>query len=320
MTDRTEAYPDEQAAAANAFSRAVAGDDDAARVQLFKIAYNIAYWVGAADDSERRHIASKLLQRVGPADEGTRSARPGLGLVDDPVLLANELLIIESSNRIVGGVTTDNFPDCVATGGDYQWCCSGTLIAAGVVVTAAHCLRDCSGSVFIGIDVSKPQEGHIVAVRETIMHPGYLATGRFDDLAVLLLAEPVEGVAPRAIASADNLSAARTVRLAGYGYTDFSATEGMGIRRMVDVGIAQPDAGYGARPETEFVAGAPLLDRDSCGGDSGGPAYIDAGGEWQLAGATSRPVPGHRKCGDGGIYTALPPYREWIESIAGPLG
>ena len=43
---------------------------------------------------------------------------------------------------------------------------------------------------------------------------------------------------------------------------------------MVDVPLASNDPKYGADAETEFVAGAPFLDRDSCNGDSGGPAYV----------------------------------------------
>jgi secreted trypsin-like serine protease len=62
------------------------------------------------------------------------------------------------------------------------------------------------------------------------------------------------------------------------------------------------------------------LDKDSCKGDSGGPAYIDVDGEWQLAGATSRGTcKARRICGDGGIYTRVHAYVDWIESVAGPL-
>jgi hypothetical protein len=41
--------------------------------------------------------------------------------------------------EIVGGVETQDFPDCCALGDDRGYYCSGTLIAPNVVVTAEHC-------------------------------------------------------------------------------------------------------------------------------------------------------------------------------------
>jgi hypothetical protein len=166
--------------------------------------------------------------------------------------------------------------------------------------------------------------GRTVGVKQAIVHPEYQPNNNerpFDDLTLLLLAEAVDGVAPRMIASTEALAEARTTRLVGFGNTDFWGTTGYGEKRMVDVGIASPDPAYGARPQTEFVAGMPKLDRDSCTGDSGGPAYIDVDGTWQLAGATSRATRNSRReCGDGGVYTRVAAYSDWIESVAGPFG
>ena len=71
-------------------------------------------------------------------------------------------------------------------------------------------------------------------------------------------------------------------------------------------------------PELEFVAGQPFLDRDSCSGDSGGPAYVAADGDWLLAGATSRATSSSvRPCGDGGIYERMHAFASWLQSIPG---
>jgi secreted trypsin-like serine protease len=114
------------------------------------------------------------------------------------------------------------------------------------------------------------------------------------------------------------LEGAGTVRLAGYGNTDVFSSGGYGIRRMVDVPLASDDPKYGADVTTEFVAGAPFLDRDSCNGDSGGPAYVHAQGGWYLVGATSRATASTvRPCGDGGIYTRVRAFDDWIRSIPG---
>jgi secreted trypsin-like serine protease len=150
-----------------------------------------------------------------------------------------------------------------------------------------------------------------------VAHPNYREPDPTHDLAVLILAEDVD-VPIRRIAGAATLQAAFSVRLAGFGNTDVFSSSGYGRRRMVDVPIASNDPAFGADVDTEFVAGAPFLDRDSCNGDSGGPAYVQVGNEWQLAGATSRATASSfRPCGDGGIYTRVGSYEDWITSVPG---
>lgn len=321
---------DEHAEKAAAFARSAAGDDDVAYLQLFCAAYNMAYRVAEADASSRQRVTSALLERVGEhpggEEDALRAAAPPApdpsSLWQDPVYVENQKLVVEDDLRIVGGQETAEFPDCVAVGAADRWCCTGTLVAPTVVVSAAHCpvKGGCSERVFVGEDVTKPEAGRVVNVQQTVVHPQYGQNGNFDDLTVLILAEEVGGVTPRMVAAPGALDQARSVRLVGYGHTDFDGSTGYGLRREVDVGLASSDPKYGARLETEFVAGAPFLDRDSCSGDSGGPAYLKVGGQWQLMGATSRATASAvRTCGDGGVYTRVPVYRDWIESIAGPL-
>ena len=244
-------------------------------------------------------------------------------IYDDQTFVANDQLLDLADTRIVGGEPTTDFPDCVAVGSAQHYCCTGTLIAPGVVLTAGHCVaHGCGDRIFIGSNID--EQGVEIGVREAIMHPDYVPNSTahpFDDIAVLLLAEAVRSVDPAPICSAEALAAARTVRLVGFGNTDPGATFGYGIKRMADVGIAAERSGYGARFETEFVAGELNLDRDTCTGDSGGPAYVFTDGRWELAGATSRGTrEAHRSCGDGGVYTRVVAYRDWLEVTAGPLG
>ena len=187
-------------------------------------------------------------------------------------------------------------------------------------MTAAHCRREgIWRRVFVGDDVARAQEGRVVAVAQATMHPRYDPPGRHtNDLMVLVLEEPIDGVPPRALAGEDALADRGAVRLVGYGHTDEAGASGFGRRRMVDVALATPKPEYGAEPESEFVAAEPLLDRDSCKGDSGGPAYVDQDGTWLLVGTTSRPTRNsRRKCGDGGIYTRVAQHADWIRDTAG---
>jgi secreted trypsin-like serine protease len=244
---------------------------------------------------------------------------------DDRVFRINNDRFDPDDTRIIGGEPTSDFQECVAVGNDDYFGCTGTLVAPQVVVTAGHCAAaGISTRIFIGDDVTS--EGPIIRVQEAITHPGYRPGGGadpYDDLTVLILTQAIEieGVKPAPICSLPALMSATTVMLVGYGTTETGGVEGYGIRRKVRVGIASEDSGFGARYETEFVAGAMNLDRDSCTGDSGGPAYIEVDGHFQLAGATSRGTrSAGRTCGDGGVYTKVPAYRDWIVSVAGPLG
>jgi Trypsin len=322
--------------AASEFARLVAGDDDAVYVQVLAAAVNIAAAVedAAADGVGRAEAAARVLVRNEAVPPGRRDvlrtrSRPGpeardveVTIFHDRMLQANVKRMIADRTRIKGGVETRDFPDCVAVGSADSWCCSGTLIAATVVVTAAHCYRNggCHERVFIGQDVAVPDRGRVVRVGNATMHPAYdPASGSpFNDIMILVLDEPVEDATHRPIAAAEALQDAFSVRLVGYGDIDAAGEYGYGRRRVVDVPLAAADPRFGAEPDLEFVAAAPLLGKDSCTGDSGGPAYVEYSGAWYLAGATSRSTKDAvRMCGDGGIYTRVPAYVDWIRSVAG---
>jgi secreted trypsin-like serine protease len=232
-----------------------------------------------------------------------------------------------AGTRVVGGqaVRSQEYADCVAVGCDDAWQCTGTLISARAVVTAGHC-ADCATRVFFGNDVSR--RGVVVGVKARVRHPRY-HKGRHNDLMVLILRKEAP-VAPRRLADARLIERAADARVVGFGNTNVAGTLGYGRKRMVDVPIASPacrggtrgrdDAvSYGCDPGFELVAGKPLLERDSCSGDSGGPLYVAAkGGEWRLAGVTSRATDSAlHECGDGGIYARIDRYRSWLRAIPG---
>jgi len=307
----------------------IAGDDQQRFILVFEsLANQVDEFLTRSGDEGISHARSLLLRTAEPHLTRARSVRqPDMAagvasssdsLLFDPVFLKNARKLIRDPGRIVGGIPSSDFPDCVAIGTDNGWCCSGTLVAPNVVVTAAHCVvGGCSKRIFVGEDVAFPDDGRVVEVQTAVAHPGYQPPNPVHDLSVLILSEVID-VRPRVIADAKTLPAAATVRLAGYGNTDAFSSGGYGRRRIVDVPIASTDAKYGADQRTEFVAGAPFLDRDSCNGDSGGPAYIQVEDSWYLAGATSRATASSvRPCGDGGIYTTVNAYEEWMRSVPG---
>lgn len=297
-------------------ARLVAGDDEARYVQAFHTIYNAADQPAIQGDG-RPEAAGAARAEGAPTRTRNVPGAPEIpvdSVFSDPLYLANAQWLMKTRVRVVGGVPTTGFEDCVAVGSATAWCCTATLVAPDVAITAGHCTRGgCGDRVFVGRDVDQSAEGQTYTVRDRQANPGYRPPRAQDDISVLLLDRPVEGVAPRAIAAPSSLRRARSVRVVGYGYTDTDGSTGYGIRRLVDVPLATTDPRFGADPMTEFVAGAPFLDRDSCNGDSGGPAYVSSRGRWLLAGATSRATQSAlRQCGDGGIYTLVAAYDDWL--------
>lgn len=230
--------------------------------------------------------------------------------------------------RVLGGadVKPGDLLDCVAVGSDAQWGCTGTLIASNVVLTAGHC-ADFATRVYFGHDVNKP--GKIARVKKRVRHPQY-HRGKHNDLMVLVLDEKVTTVKPRKFATKPVLDKATDGRVVGFGTTDPMGAFGYGVKRFVDVPVASPacrgqvdgqddNVTYGCDVGLEIVAGRPLLERDSCRGDSGGPFYVlGKNQDWLLGGATSRATDSAmHTCGDGGIYARVDRYRTWIDSIPG---
>ena len=248
------------------------------------------------------------------------------GLANDGVYVSHVLDVIRSG-RILGPSTLDTFhPDCVAIGAaPFYFCCSGTLIAPQLVLTAGHCADGCANFVVVGTSVDAAGRSQLLSVKEKRRHPGFKADDKtiVHDLTLLVLAEPVKDVTPRRIATAAEIAAAKEAWIVGFGTTNNQGTSGYGQRRVGGPALfADPaNAAYGADPATEVVLGKHPADLDSCRGDSGGPIYIlTPEGEF-LAGATSRSVRNATQvCGDGGVYVRPDVYLPWILAIAQEAG
>src|SRR5205823_4376779 len=151
-------------------------DDDRRFVLLFDSRVNtLDGFVSQPPDRALEQARSVMLRTAEPMVTrgrrglGTGAARPVApadSIFADPVFLANAQKLIPDRQRIIGGIPTSSFPECVAIGSDTSWCCTGTLVAPNVVVSAGHCAAgDCASRVFIGADVSKPRAGTVIAVK-----------------------------------------------------------------------------------------------------------------------------------------------------------
>lgn len=326
-------------AAAEKFARIRAGSDEALYNRLLG---QILTEYGGADVAPRpccgsdRVTAEPPPARVKPWTGRFRgpalTAQQRYQLAQDRALnptfqknVARMLQDPERAARIIGGVRAKagEFPHCVAVGPDFSRfgnCCTGTLVAPRVVLTAAHCGECNPQQVYFGLDANNPDLTRTY-VAKFIAHPEFNRTGRFEnDIAFMLLDRPVDpshGV-PCAIATAAEIDGSPGLRLAGFGQTS-NQPGTAGVLFTVDVPImsyscptGQAAGGIACNAGTEIVAG--IYGKDACHGDSGGPAYVvRSNGQLLLGGITSR---GPDPCGEYGIYTRAEAHLKWVLDTA----
>jgi len=231
--------------------------------------------------------------------------------------------------RIIGGrpANPHELDSCVAIGNDAGYFCTGTLITKRLVVTAGHCFPEGPSKILVGNSVSGGGVEYPVRKDGGFQHKPYNEkSAPHNDLTLLVLEKDVDGVQPVKIANTTECDNMQSVRIAGFGTTEVTGRYGFGTKRIADVVVVSSDGkncngqSYGADPGLEFVA----EDRhaDTCKGDSGGPAYLkSSGGEWLLAGATSRATASSSMpCGDGGIYVRADKYVPWVKQVAAANG
>lgn len=214
--------------------------------------------------------------------------------------------------------------------------CTGVLISANIVLTAAHCLCDgVSDNIYVGDDpkIKKPDpQGYykVVATRSRWDCKGSDYKGK--DIAVLKIKGTVRNIQPVSFATPTAMDQAEHMFLIGFGAIDangrdFRHQKLYGILPVVDSSCTGSTANasnsthYGCSRENEIVAGR-LGSPDACKGDSGGPLFVVTGsrsehgeGAMALAGIASRAVNNsQQRCGGGAIYTRMNPATiTWIK-------
>ena len=235
---------------------------------------------------------------------------PSTGMLRTP---AEPGLSIEAP--IVGGTTVPpgEFSDVVLVAGSRSLC-TGTLVAADVVLTAGHCIADTPKQVLVGsVDYSKPG-GDWIAVKSATAYPDW--EQRYD-VGILVL-ERAASATPRAIAKGCRIAARSKVRAVGFGLTTASGTGSntrlhQAVLTVDDPTCASdPACASAVAPGGEFTAGGDGA--DSCFGDSGGPLFMGNA----LIGVVSRGVgTSGSPCGGGGVYVRANKVVGWIERSTG---
>ena len=195
----------------------------------------------------------------------------------------------QPNTGIIGGVDSVGTEDYAKTIVMLYNAAEGSLCTASIVsdqnlVTAAHCVDGPATNlrIIFGTDLANKETRIVRSIDSYETSPVYafrsseeLNTG---DIAVVKFSGglPAGFKAAQILTSGNALQTGATVMLAGYGISDGVSHAGAGKLRSAEVTILN-----GQYSESEV-----LLDqtkgKGACHGDSGGPAYINVGGQWML--------------------------------------
>jgi secreted trypsin-like serine protease len=224
---------------------------------------------------------------------------------------------------VVGGKVVERgaFPDVVAVLGADGGLCTGTLLEADLVLTAAHCIESDPIEVIVGsVDLARP-DGQRRRVKGTRAYPDWIDTY---DIGIVMLENPVAAKARGIVqgCARDRLQVGLPLQLVGFGLTAKTGAGDNTRLRHATVPVvdgsctSDPACAQAVAPGGEFIAGG--HGTDSCFGDSGGPVYIETARGPALIGVVSRSTATWSDpCGSGGVYVRADQVVAWIQNVSG---
>ncbi len=201
--------------------------------------------------------------------------------------------------RIVNGVETQDFPAAGALldRGTHLEFCSAVLVGCSTALTAAHCVCGGVGSECQpgGSQLENPANLELFFQHagffdvQSIAVPPLFDFGLRDDIAVLRLSAPVQGIRPSPLNSVERLALGTIAEIVGFGLATDDIFDN-GLKRSGQI----TTSACSVVPAEEYVCwefeeplGPPGSDANTCSGDSGGPMFVDFGSGDLVAGIGS---------------------------------
>ncbi|KAH8288131.1 hypothetical protein KR054_002656, partial [Drosophila jambulina] len=262
--------------------------------------------------------------------------------------LRSKDLIKSLTPHILGGVPVEPgvYPHMAAiaytTFGTVDFRCGGSLIASRYVLTAAHCVNsDSTTPSFVrlgAVNIEKPDLGYQdINVANLNIHPDYVSSSKYNDIAILELAEEAretENIRPACLYTdtADPPLDSK-IFVAGWGVLNVTnrARSKILLRASLDlVPVDKCNASFAEQPSTIRALKRGIIDsllcaadskqlKDACQGDSGGPLIREVNiedGIYSVLGVISSGFGCATKT--PGLYTRVSSFLSYIEGIVWP--
>jgi secreted trypsin-like serine protease len=215
--------------------------------------------------------------------------------------------VSSGQSSIVGGTIDSGDPAVVVLLVDGQPFCTGTLIAPRSVLTAAHCVyaygQSAQYQVSFGTSAATPTR--TVGVDSQRAHPDYDAKTFEYDIGIWKLSQTISDVQPLELnpTTLTSSDVGRSIRHVGYGTSLPATGGGGGTKRTVTYTIREIGS-------IQIESGA--TGKQTCGGDSGGPALMVTAGSTRerIVGTISY---GDETCADYGVDMRVDVTRTWIQ-------